>query len=152
VASIRSGGVDLLNQPLVVGTGGGVPPIEITLRDDGAEVSGTVEGAAGVKEHWQQGRTNIPKYWRVFLLPIGRMIWQEPPWYRTWDGTFRLSNVPPGEYLVVAYEEYQKDLNLPLGDEEFVRGLEGKGQRIHVETGEKVANVKVRALAGSDRE
>jgi len=152
VASIRSGGVDLLNQPLVVGPGGGVPPIEITLRDDGAEVSGTVEGAAGVKEHWQQGRTNIPKYWRVFLLPIGRMIWQEPPWYRTWDGTFRLSNVPPGEYLVVAYEEYQKDLNLPLGDEEFVRGLEGKGQRIHVETGEKVANVKVRALAGSDRE
>jgi len=33
-----------------------------------------------------------------------------------------------------------------------VRGLEGKGQRIHVETGEKVANVKVRALAGSDGE
>jgi len=60
--------------------------------------------------------------------------------------------VPPGEYLVVAYEEYQKDLNLPLGDEEFVRGLERKGQRIHVETGERVANVRVRALAGSDGE
>lgn len=43
-ASIQSGGKDLLQQPLVVGLGGSVAPIEIVLRDDGAEVDGSIEG------------------------------------------------------------------------------------------------------------
>jgi hypothetical protein len=123
-ASVQSGEVDLLKQPLVVGIGGGAPPVEITLRDDGAEVSGTVEGVAGVQGDWQLAGMNIQQYWRVFLVPTGRGMSQEPPWYRTWDGKFAVSNVPPGEYLVVAYEEGQRDLNLPFGDEEFVKSLE----------------------------
>jgi hypothetical protein len=152
VASAQSGGIDLLKQPLLVGIGGAVPPIEITLRDDGAEVSGTVEGVTGVQGNWQLGGMNIQQYCRVFLVPIGRGMWQEPPWYRTLDGKFTVSNVPPGEYLVVAYEEYQRDLNLPFGDEEFVKGLEGTGQRIHVETGQKVANVRVKVVTVSGGE
>src|SRR4029077_5685593 len=39
-ASIMSGGTDLLRQPLVVGLGGWSSPIEVTLRDDGAEGGG----------------------------------------------------------------------------------------------------------------
>jgi len=144
VASAQSGGVDLLKQPLAVGTGAGVPPIDITLRDDGAEVSGTVEGVTGVQGDWRLGGMNIQQYWRVFLVPIERGMWQEPPWYRTWDGTFKINNVPSGDYLAVAYEEGQRDLNLPFGEEEFVKSLEEQGQRIHVEAGEKVANVKVK--------
>ena len=42
-SSITSGGTDLLRQSLVVGLGGATPPIEITVRDDGAEVEGTLE-------------------------------------------------------------------------------------------------------------
>ena len=38
-ASIRSGNLDLQHQPLVVGAGGTASPIEITMRDDGAEVA-----------------------------------------------------------------------------------------------------------------
>jgi hypothetical protein len=151
-ASVQSGEVDLLKQPLVVGIGGGAPPVEITLRDDGAEVSGTVEGVAGVRGDWQLAGMNIQQYWRVFLVPTRRGMSQEPPWYRTWDGKFAVSNVPPGEYLVVAYEEGQRDLNLPFGDEEFVKSLEEKGQRIHVDAGDKVANVRVKVLAGNDGE
>src|SRR4030088_2326189 len=45
-ASIRSGTLDLQHQPLVVGAGGTASPIEITMRDDTAEISGTVEGVA----------------------------------------------------------------------------------------------------------
>ena len=43
VASIESGGVDLLRQPLAVGLGGAAAPIEITLRDDGGEVNVSLE-------------------------------------------------------------------------------------------------------------
>ena len=38
-ASIRSGNLDLLHQPLLVGVGGGASPIEITMRDDTAEIT-----------------------------------------------------------------------------------------------------------------
>src|SRR5260370_2781168 len=44
VSSITAGGTDLQRQPLVVGLGGSTPPIEITVRNDGAEVEGTIEG------------------------------------------------------------------------------------------------------------
>ena len=152
VASVQSGEVDLLKQPLVVGIGGGAPLVEIMLRDDGAEVSGTVEGVAGGQGDSQQEGMNIQQYWQVFLVPAGRGMWQEPPWCRTLDGRFTVSNVPPGDYLVVAYEGGQRDLNLPFADAEFVKGLEEKGQRIHVEAGEKVANVKVQVLAENEGE
>lgn len=146
VASVQSGGIDLLKQSLVVGTGGGVPPIEVTLRDDGAEVSGTLEGVTGVHGDWQRGGMNPQRYWRVYLLPIGLGMWEEPPWYRTWDGSFQINNVPPGEYLTVAYEEGQRELDIPFGEGEFVKSLEQEGQRIHAEAGEKIANVKVKVL------
>src|SRR5205823_3908808 len=45
VSSITSGGTDLQRQPLVVDLRGSTPPIEITVRDDGAQVEGTIEGA-----------------------------------------------------------------------------------------------------------
>jgi hypothetical protein len=45
-ASVSSGGRDLLSEPLVVGNGSAAA-IEITMRDDTAEVSGTIEGAEG---------------------------------------------------------------------------------------------------------
>src|SRR5260370_32109102 len=44
VSSITACGTDLQRQPLVVGLGGSTPPIEITVRNDGAEVEGTIEG------------------------------------------------------------------------------------------------------------
>jgi hypothetical protein len=146
LASAQSGGVDLLKQPFVVGAGAGVAPIEITLRDDGAEVSGTVEGVTGVQGDGLRGGGNIPQYWRVFLVPIERGISQEPPWRQTSDGSFKISNVPPGDYWAVAYEEGPGGLNVPFGEPEFVKSLEEQGQMIHLEAGEKIANVKVKVL------
>lgn len=57
--------------------------------------------------------------------------------------------VPPGEYLLLRYEEDQ--LDLPYGEEEFVKQMEGKGQRIRAEAGEKVS-VKVNLIAGGEGE
>src|SRR4029077_8663886 len=47
-ASATSENVNVLRQPLIVASGAAPDPIEITLRDDSAEVSGTVESLAKV--------------------------------------------------------------------------------------------------------
>jgi hypothetical protein len=60
-----------------------------------------------------------------------------------------VEQVPPGNYLVVAFDQVQRDL--PYGSEEALRPLEGKGRMIHVEAGQKV-NVKVKVIVGSDGE
>jgi len=145
VASIESGGRDVMKQPLVVGLGGEVPPIEVTLRDDWAEVSGTVEEVAGAEGNSQQNREN----WRsrvVYLVPIGQGTGQQPLEAAAWDEPFVMKNVPPGDYIALAYEKQQTDL--PFSDEEFVKSMESKGQKIHVEAGEKV-NVRLKVISGA---
>jgi hypothetical protein len=147
VASIESGGNDMMKQPLVVGMGGGVVPIEVTLRDDGAEVSGTVEGmnAGGTARETTQGSpTSI-----IYLVPIGQGEWQQPMMMPAWNGMFQFMQVTPGEYLLLGYEEDQIDL--PYGEEEFVKKMGGKGQRIRVVAGEKLS-VKVKLIAGGEGE
>jgi hypothetical protein len=136
-----------MKQPLVVGMGGGVAPIEVTLRDDGAEVAGTIEGmnAGGtVRETTQGSPTSI-----ICLVPIGQGRWQQPMMMPASNGMFQFTQVPPGEYLLLGYEGDQIDL--PYEEEEFVKKMEGKGQRIRVEAGEKV-NVKVTLIAGGEGE
>src|SRR5262249_7511162 len=44
VASATAGDVDLLHHPLVIMPGAAAPAIEVTLRNDAAEVSGTIDG------------------------------------------------------------------------------------------------------------
>ena len=143
-ASIESGGADLLKQQLVVGMGGAVPPIEVTLRDDGAEVSGTVEEAAGSVANEENAPTRF-----VYLVPVGGAGWQQAQIMGTRNGSFTVPNVPPGDYLALAYSEVPQDL--ALGDEEFVKRMEGLGQKVHVEAGEKVS-VKLKVIAGSEGE
>jgi hypothetical protein len=146
-ATIQSGGSDLRKQPLVVGLGGGTPPIEVTLRDDGAEVSCTVEEVTGAEGSSEQSGENLPSRY-IYLLPEegGGQLRQ----MNTGQGsTFKVEQVPPGNYLVVAFDQVQRDL--PYGSEEALRPLEGKGRMIHVEAGQKV-NVKVKVIVGSDGE
>src|SRR6185312_7853795 len=47
VASMTSGGVDLLERPLIVNPSGAPDPIDITLRDDTASLTGTVNPGDG---------------------------------------------------------------------------------------------------------
>ncbi|HEX5424747.1 MAG TPA: carboxypeptidase-like regulatory domain-containing protein [Candidatus Acidoferrales bacterium] len=42
VADLRCGTVDLLRDSLTVGSSGSMPPIDVTLRDDGAQLTGAV--------------------------------------------------------------------------------------------------------------
>lgn len=134
-ASIQSGGKDLLQQPLVVGLGGSVAPIEVVLRDDGAEVDGTLEGEsinpATIAAEAQTSRLNH----LVYLLPVKEG--EEPRNVPAWQATFRFEQVPPGDYLAVAFEQPPEDL--PFGSVERMQSLSGKGQMIHLETAQKIS-------------
>ena len=58
VASATSGGKDLLRTPLVVPFGASVPPIEVTVRNDPAEIDATVDGRPSPVQLCNSGRHN----------------------------------------------------------------------------------------------
>ncbi len=133
VAAVSSGGLDLLHNPLVVPPGGTSSPIEITLRDDGATVEGTIE-------NWQaepQGRNTLlpgQQLACVYLVPMTETM--APPlvgW--TGDGHFTLQQVPPGSYRAIAFSRQPGDLEFT--NEEAMKKYEAKSQVIELEAGQK---------------
>jgi len=147
VAAMESGGTDLMKQPLVVGNGGAVPPIEVTLREDGAEVSGTVEEEDANGNPRQNENDANTRF--VYLLPTAEGIAQMKQAPTSRDGAFRFEQVPPGDYVAVAFEEPQREL--PYGSEEALRGLAAKGQKIQVDAGQKLS-LKVKVIAEGEIE
>lgn len=147
-ASIESGGADLLHQPLVVGLGGGTPPIEITMRDDGAEVSGTVEETKDSRANSQPGDPNRP-FRFAYLLPLGDSVLEDPPVTQFQGDSFTLQQVPPGTYLVLVYPDAPGDL--PYGDDAAMDALKNKGQIIQVEAAQKIS-VKVKMITQGEGE
>ena len=131
-ASMVSGGSNLLHQPLVIGLGGASSPIEITLRDDGAEVDGKVEDAT-------EGH--------IYFLPVGEDSGEFRQANSALDGSFALPQLKPGMYRVLAFDSPQNDL--AYADAEAMRKLESKGQVIHLEAGQK-EHLRLKVISGGD--
>ncbi len=77
VASITSGTTDLQRQPLIVGLGGSSSPIEVTMRDAGADVDGTIDGVAtslnGTMRWLAASPDNSP---HVYFVPLPDSSWR----------------------------------------------------------------------------
>jgi len=139
-ATVSSGGTDLLRQPLVLSPGVATSPIDVTVRDDGAHVQGEIE-------HWaEQARAhgssfNAPGHLPacVYLVPRSgsggqfRVAWVN-------DGKFELTQVPPGEYEVLAFD--RPPLDLEYESSEAMQKYEGKWQGLHLGPGAE-ENLKV---------
>lgn len=122
VASIQSAGMDLLTEPLVVGEGEAVAPIDVTLRDDSGQVSGTVTAGEGSPAEGT-GVAFLP------ASPVAKfMVVGIGP-----DGKFTLTSVAPGSYVVIAATE--QVWQFPYRDPEAMRALAGKGVEITVAPG-----------------
>jgi hypothetical protein len=142
VASITSGGLDLLRDPLPIGEGG-TDPIEIVLRDDAAGVEGTVDGMSAQSATARSSNSSrtyvtsiekrgtsitigenssgawlyaIPSPERSGALPMGGV---SP------DGSFRLENLAPGTYRILAFDHQQEHLD--YRNPEAMRAFEDKG-------------------------
>src|SRR5215472_1174750 len=135
-SSISSNGADLEHQPLVVSLGGATPPIEITVRDDGAEVEGAIAGASTRDAAGAGFRSQRQSQGNVYFIPMTggggqfRTAWVSP------DGTFQLRQLPPGVYRVLAFDRQQPDLE--YASEEAVSKYESKAQVIRVVAEQKV--------------
>jgi hypothetical protein len=151
-ASIRSGNLDLQHQPLVVGAGGAASPIEITMRDDTAEISGTVEGvmppAQGpINTSAASSPTGDSRGW-TFYAPLGGQaaahiycipladsrgqlteIWVSP------DGSFVSQGLAPGAYRLLAFDREQHELE--YRNPEALRTYDSKGPVVRVVGGQK---------------
>jgi len=134
-SSVTSNGTDLEHQPLVVALGGATPPIEITVRDDGAEVEGAIVGASTRDAAGAGFRSQGQSPGNVYFCPTTgssgqfRMAWVSP------DGKFQLQQLPPGVYRVLAFDRQQPDLE--YASEEALSKYEAKAQVIRVVAGQK---------------
>jgi hypothetical protein len=133
VASIRSGGTDLKNSNLVVGAGAAVPLIEVVLRDDGAEIDGSIVEIANRSRGAAPDQTPGAGHAHVYLVPDGEKAETLKEAFVQPNGEFQFAQVAPGTYRVLAFDEPQSDLE--FGNEEAMRKFEA--QTFTVEPGQK---------------
>lgn len=146
VAAANMGGVDLLHQPFTVSPGSSTP-IEITVRDDSAELEGTIAGMdppkAGSSGIFHFGGPPQEQAY-VYCIPLPdssgyfQMVWASP------DGKFTAANMAPGNYRILAFKTQHP--NLPYRDTEAMKAYDSKGQVMHLSPAQK-ANVQLQLIA-----
>jgi len=130
VASASSAGVDLLLNPLVV-TPGSNAPIDVTLRDDTAEIHGTIEDTDPDKSNF----SSLPSVYCV-PLPDSPGKYQPGQTTRTQaDVSFSCPLLAPGSYRVLAFEHPQPEFE--YRNPEAMRPFESKGPVVRVNGGQK---------------
>jgi hypothetical protein len=118
VESIRSGGLDLLDQPLIVSQGGATPPIQIVLRDDSATL------AVKVMEDGQPATSGV-----LLMVPAAHPSETARP--LNWGGSGpSVSGLAPGDYRVYAFDSIE---DLEYANPEVLREFAGKSQLITLE-------------------
>jgi hypothetical protein len=132
VASLTSGGVDLLREPLVIGPGGSSAPIEVTLRDDPGTLEVTVPRAHAAPTVFQAGDLLV-------AVPLEGGGGQPLQGFGDLDGKFTLQ-APPGRYLLLAFsaEDQARGQNLEYQNEEAMARYKSKGTIVTVAPREQV--------------
>jgi hypothetical protein len=126
--------------------GGADSPIEVTLRDDGVEVRGTVEDATKTNRRPDQRQEFSTQYY-VYFVPVGGSTGQFRQTMGGPDGSFTQVQLPPGAYRVLAFDRAQEDL--AYANEEALRKFDSKAQVIHVTAGQK-ERLRLKVIPGSD--
>jgi hypothetical protein len=98
VQSVRSGGTDLTDRAIDANAGLDHPDVVITITDRVAAIEGTVQA------------DGASRLMTVIAFPADRQLWSaygmSAPRFKTApvknDGTFKVVNIPAGEYLLVA--------------------------------------------------
>lgn len=127
VASATQGPSDVLRQPFTVGSGPAAP-IEVTLRDDKAQVEGTITPLSQASA--QQDPVQVWIYW----IPLPDSAGEYSQFAIAGDGKFGTQMVP-GDYRVLAFSKMQQQL--AYRDAEAMKAYESKGTVVHLAAGQK---------------
>ncbi len=115
VASANSGGVDVLSKPLVIAFGSTPSPIALPIRDDGAQIDGTVVSDSDNRKGLPDSRKDRATFINqnssaVHFIPSRDSTGQFRLAFISSDGGFNLSQLPPGEYRVLALDHQHPEL------------------------------------------
>jgi hypothetical protein len=130
IASATMGSLDLLHQPFTVSSGSSAP-IEITMRDDGGELDGTISSVGQQPSAPESGGARA----FVYCVPLPESAGQFQPLVVSEDGTFNAQMMAPGDYRILAFSVQQP--NLPYRDAEAMKAYESHGQVVHLSGGQK---------------
>jgi hypothetical protein len=132
IASATQGSTDLLRQSLTIGSGPAAP-IEVTVRDDVAELEGTVTDLAqqSAPSHDSAERATA---W-VYFVPLPGSSGEFTELGVTSGGEFTSSQMTPGDYRVLAFTTAQQ--HLPYRDAEAMKAYDSKGPVVHLAAGQK---------------
>jgi len=142
-SSVTSGGVDLQREPLVVSSGGSTSPIEITMRDDSAEIDGDIEGTKASLGQPENNPTSSsaaasPDFEtmaaRIYCVPLADSDGQVAE-AGVSDERFTLQGLTPGVYRVLAFKRPPSDLE--YRNPEAMQAYDGKGQVVRLVAGQK---------------
>jgi hypothetical protein len=142
VASATMGGVDLLREPLVV-VPGASGTIDVTLRDDVAELHGTLVGVSQAQV--ESVNWSSTKY--VYCIPLPDSSGDFVELAAGSDGKFDYDRITPGVYRVIAFSRPQPDL--AYRDPEAMKAYESKGQIVHFAPEQKVT-LQLQIVSGSE--
>jgi hypothetical protein len=146
-ASVRSGNIDLQHEPLIVAAGGSTSPIEITMRDDTAQIDGTVEGItppqssmnaysdAGVLAAFSRPVGMASAAAHIYCVPLPDSSGQFTEVWVSPDGSFSSPPLPPGSYRVLAFDRPQSELEYK--NSEAMQAYEADGPVVRVAGGQK---------------
>jgi len=129
VQSITCGSTDLLHDPLVVPSGAQLPPIEILLRNDGAELTGSVQ---------QDGN---PEQGIALLVPDRGSAAQAKIASSGQAGSFRFDHLAPGDYRLLAFDRVS---NLEYRDTEVLNAYLSRAAHVTLQAnGQANASVEL---------
>jgi hypothetical protein len=145
-ASIIGGSTDLLREPLIIGPGSSLHPIQIVLRNDTGFLECTIKADSAA--------TTDPSTFRsmpapVFAIPTGAAPRQIYPTYAR-DASFPAPPLPlpPGKYLVVAFEKARE---IDLDNADAMSRLAAKGQTVTIQAGATL-NLQVDPIGDGEEE
>jgi len=136
-SSVSLGGINLLQEPLVVGPGGFSSPMEVVLRDDSAQIEGKVEGGHAARSG-TGGPESLPRSAMlayIYCVPLPDSSGQFTQVGVSPDGEFSSPEIPPGAYRILAFKHPQPELEYK--NPEAMRVFEARGPVVHLIPGQK---------------
>jgi hypothetical protein len=123
-ASATWGGGDVLHRPITIGTAGSDSPIEVTLRNDGAEVIGRVEipERAGLQKSNEAAPILPPAF--LYFVPVSGSAGQLRQ-TQVWNGIIDERQIAPGTYRILAFDHANTEIG--NGNPELLRKYESNG-------------------------
>jgi hypothetical protein len=144
VSAATMGTLDLLHEPLTVAAGStGV--IDVKMRDDFAEIDGTVTGIA-TESVPPPGAPALPIFLYCVPLADGPGQFQQLP-ASSGDGKFSSHLMIPGSYRILAFRNAQP--RLPYRDPEAMKAYESMGPAVRLSPGQKTT-VQVPIISSSE--